>query len=305
MEFAESPRPTVAAVIVMYNSADEAIPCVRSCLAQHGVDMSVILVNNGSTDQSGQVAETAFLDEPRLEILEVSPNRGFSGGANAGLSRALRCDSDFIWLLTDDLEIDPRAAIELAEAMDAHPLAGAAGQMIYDASQRDRIYYCGGTVDLSGSNHELEGLIDDGSLGSAAPRETGFVTGASMFFRPDALLGAGLMDESFWLYWEDVDLSLRIADAGFQLLVVPRSHAWHHTTPPRDRSMPKRLRYYWRNYFRIVEKHELGSRSSAIRTALGLLRDEYHREGIGASIAILRGLLDYTLKRSGPISNSW
>lgn len=296
---------SVIAVVVMYNSSDEAGECAASCLAQIGVRLSVIVVDNGSTDASGDAIRSRFATEPRLSVLPVSPNSGFSGGANAGLRKALERGSDYIWLLTDDIEIDANAGYELARAMDEDPRAGLAGQYIYDQTARNQIYFGGGIVTFNGASHEHEREFDDGSLSIEPARETGFVTGASMFFRSDALRRTGLMDESYWLYWEDVDISLRVKEAGYQLIVVPRSKAWHNVTPSRHKSMPTRLRYYWRNYLKTVEKHGLGDVEVAQRQALGLLRDEYHREGLGASWAILMGIWDFRRRRSGPIRGAW
>jgi GT2 family glycosyltransferase len=297
--------PSITAVIVMYNSFSDATVGVDSCLSQEAVDLSVVLVDNGSFDGSGDLARERYRSEPRVAVLDVTPNRGFSGGANAGMAHALTLPTDYVWLLTDDIELHQQAAATLCAALGDWAQAGAAGQYIYSRAERHRIYYAGGAVDRHGTRHRLEGQIDDDSIPAALPQETEFLTGASMLFRPEVLSTVGLMDESFWLYWEDVDLSMRIREAGWTLIVVPASKAWHDVTPPGHGSMPLRLRYYWRNYLRTVRKHALWSSTAATSWALRHIRSEYLREGPRAALAVVLGTMDFWRGRTGPIQGRW
>jgi len=304
---ATTARPRVTAVVVMYDSAADAARVVETCLAQHDVDLDVVVVDNGSNDDSAEQIDTRFGSEPRVTLVRMEHNRGFSGGANTGMAAALDRGADYVWLLTDDLELDADAARELVSAMEAHPEAGAAGQYIYHRDEPDRIYFGGGVVTEDGSTHERmderDGASNDGT--PQAVRETGFVTGASMFFRAGVLREVGLMDETYWLYWEDVDLSYRVKEGGHTLIVVPASKAWHHVTPALDRSMRTRQRYFWRNFLRFQVKHGLATKVAAAWAMAKRVPDTRRREGRSAALTQARSILDFLLGRSGPIKGRW
>jgi hypothetical protein len=297
--------PLIVAVVVMYNSGAEAVDCARRLLGQVDARVEVVIVDNGSADDSFDEAQQTFGDEPRVHVCRISPNRGFSGGANEGMLRAFALDPAYIWLLTDDLELDVSAGASLLAAMESDPTIGLAGPYIYFANDRGRIYYGGGDLGARGASHEHAGEVPPASADKGPVRDTGYVTGACLFFRAEALRRVGFMDESFWLYWEDADLSWRFTHAGWRAVVVPAASAWHDATDPTDRTMPVRARYAWRNELRFMNKHRVRPTAPMVvanfRHTVGLLR----RGDILRARPLFLGTLDFVLGRSGPIKGSW
>lgn len=297
--------PETLAVVVMYNSHEEVARCVETLLAQTAPGLEILVVDNGSADDSGARTRARFAGDARVSVLEMRPNRGFSGGANFGFKAALARNPRFVWLLTDDLELAPEALGHLREALEADPRIGLAGQYILDRAHPEILYYGGGRFAPEGALHEHKGerLEPGGDPGPA--RDTDYATGASMFWRAEALAAVGGMDEAFWLYWEDADLSHRCRLAGWRVVVVPRACSWHDVTPEDDPSMPLRTRYSTRNELRFCRKHGLGpTRKRAWKTfKWGLKRWLRNRDE--KAWAAGRGALDHLLGRTGPIRGRW
>jgi GT2 family glycosyltransferase len=296
--------PHIIAVVVMYDSGPAAIACARGLLAQEAIRIDVIIVDNGSADDSFVLAHDEFTADDRVVVARVTPNRGFSGGANEGMSRALEAGADYVWLVTDDLELDSRAGAALVAAMEQDANIGLAGPYVYFADDRDRIYFGGGRLGPDGASHEHAGEVAGPSVAQGPVRDTGYVTGSSMFLRADALQDVGLMDESFWLYFEDADLSWRIRASGRRVVVLPSARAWHDATPSSDKTMRVRMRYAYRNELRFLRKHHLRRapekvwENTVTSARLAKARDARARP-------LLLGTIDFLLGRSGPIKGSW
>ncbi len=295
----------VVAIVVMFNSHEEAGRCVQTILDETAPGIDILVVNNGSADDSGALTRKRFQDEPRVTVADLEVNRGFSGGANAGFALALQRRPQFVWLLTDDIELAPQSADHLLSAMAQDSRIGLAGQYILDRAQPDTLYYGGGVLAPVGAIHEHRGEIIDVGQDLGPARETEFVTGASMFWRTEALMKVGPMDETFWLYWEDADLSYRTHQAGWRVVVVPNALAWHDVTSSGDPSMPLRTRYSIRNELRFLRKHGLRNTwkmawHSIIR---GLRRRLLRGDRLAGAAAL--GAMDHLLGRTGQIRGRW
>jgi GT2 family glycosyltransferase len=303
----------VAAGVVVYNAAEDAADTVRALLASDHPNFEIVVLDNGSTDGSGEVLRSAFAGEPRVVVVRKEPNSGFSGGVNALREELLRTGADYAWILCDDVKVASDAMRLLVEALARDPGIGLAGQTIYHEEARDLVYFSGGWMTLDAPDtgwvevgHEHGGERDDGAVRGGPVRECGWITGASMFFRAEALRDSGGMDPTFWLYYEDVDLSWRVRKAGWRIAIVPASRAWHSVTPPTHASMAMRIRYSTRNRLLFVERRR-GTRSKALALK-SLLRFVGER---GVSVlgwsgrAVLRGTLDYLLGRTGRIRGTW
>lgn len=303
----------VAVGVIVYNSAADAEGTVRACLESDHRDLSVTILDNGSTDGSGEALAAAFRDEARVRVVRHAPNAGFSGGFNALREELARTGAPYAWVLADDVRVAPDALRLLVDAVAADPGVGLAGQLLLDALAPERVYFAGGWMKLDDPvpgwievGHEHADEIDDGTLSSAAVRPCAWVTGASMFFRAAALRDSGGMDPSYWLYFEDIDLSWRIRQAGWRIVVVPRARGWTPLTPSSDASLTRRLRYTARNRLHFMARRHVASRRAlAVRSLAQVLRER----GLFALArpwrGLLEGTLDFVMGRTGPIRGSW
>jgi GT2 family glycosyltransferase len=208
-------------VVVNLNRRDLLQACLNSLWRQTFADFEVVVVDNGSSDDS--VGFLKSLQEPRLRIVELPVNKGFAGGCNAGIVRA---EGRYIATLNNDAEADPRWLEELIRAMESDPRAGMCASKILFHADRQRIDKVGHLMYWDGLNHGRgSGEADTGQYDE--PSEVLFPDGAAALYRRAMLDQSGLFDESFFAYGDDADLGMRGRLAGWTGLYVPTAIVYH------------------------------------------------------------------------------
>ncbi len=158
---------------------------------------------------------------PHVEIRELEQNLGFAKGNNAGIRAALERGAGYVWLLNNDTTVDPMALRAMVEKAESDPRIGAVGSAIYYMSDPKRLQAWGG-----GDVNFWLGRWRHFSMPVAEERIQ-FLTGASLLLRRSVLESVGLLDEGYFLYWEDADYCFRIRRAGWRLAVAGNSTVWH------------------------------------------------------------------------------
>lgn len=207
-------------IIPNWNGESLLPACLGSLRRQSLQDFEVILVDNGSTDRSVEVARARV---PALRVIRFPENRGFSAGVNAGIRQARGRE---IALLNSDVEADPEWLEALVKALDSHPEVSACASRMLSSRDRSRLdgvgigCLAGGIGYPIGSHEPTDGQY-------AYPFEVlGPCAGAALY-RRELFDTVGLFDEEFFAYHEDVDLSLRAQWAGLRSLYVPSAVAYH------------------------------------------------------------------------------
>ncbi|HEX4997202.1 MAG TPA: glycosyltransferase family 2 protein [Terriglobia bacterium] len=218
-------NPTVSVVVVNFNRRALLERCLHSLEQQRFRDFEIVVVDNGSSDDSLNFlrAWSGGKDMPALRIVALGNNRGFSGGCNAGIEVAT---GRYIATLNNDAVADPLWLEELAGAMDSDPQIGmCASKILLDADRR-RIDKVGHLIYLDGLNHGRgSGEEDRGQYETLT--ETLFPDGAAALYRRAMLDETGLFDEAFFAYGDDADLGLRGRLAGWHCVYAPRAIAFH------------------------------------------------------------------------------
>lgn len=209
-------------IVVNWNQKQLTLECLESLRAVQGCH--VLVVDNGSADGSAAAVRAAF---PHMEVLETGVNLLYAGGNNAGIERALAAGAEHIVLLNNDTIVDAAFIDHLRSRMNADPRCGIVGPKIYYADAPDRIWYAGGEVSFWKGMLWHRGIreADQGQFDRAA--ETGYVTGCCLMIRREAFDRAGLLDEQYRMYGEDVDLCMRVKRAGFSIWYEPAARVWH------------------------------------------------------------------------------
>jgi GT2 family glycosyltransferase len=205
------------AVVLNWNGGADTLAALASL---DGIP--TICVDNGSTDGSDELVEERF---PGVELLRTGENLGFSGGNNVGLRRALEQGAEWVLLLNNDAVAEPGLSAALAGAATARPDAGLlACKVLFEDGKR--LEYAGAdfnaTLGYSGRSIGYGGLDHFHEL-----RDAGRADGAAMAVSRAAAERAGLLDESLFVYVEDVEWSLRIRAAGFAVVFVPDAVVRH------------------------------------------------------------------------------
>jgi GT2 family glycosyltransferase len=151
---------------------------------------------------------------------------------NVGIREAFRLGAEYVWLLNNDAETESDTLAALVDACEADPAIGAASPFIADSSGNE--WFAGGKI-----SYFRMRAIHIAQKSQTHPYESEYLSGCAIFFRSAALSAAGLFNERYFLYHEDVDISLRIHRIGWKLCVVPRARVSHHEQS--ERKNPQKL----------------------------------------------------------------
>ncbi len=219
----------VSVVILTWNSLPAIEACLASLLGSTTVSREVIVVDNGSQDQTVKVLRARF---PSVQVIENRHNRGVAPARNQGLRRSR---GEYVLILDDDTILHPPALDHLIQVLDSRPEVGLCGPKLIDA---------GGHLCLS--CRLFPTLLD--KLGRRFPsaltrnaarqveladwahdtlRSVDYVIGACQLIRRRALDEVGLLDERIFYGPEDIDLCLRLYQAGWQVVYQPAAVVTH------------------------------------------------------------------------------
>jgi len=216
--------------------------------------LKVLLVDNGSPDNSSERLRASF---PDIEFLQTGRNLGYAGGNNRGIEQALKSQTDYILILNNDTVLDRRAVSQLVHAAEVGngKIGGVCPKILYH-DQPELIWYAGGEFSpIKGLGlHWGDGKLDRPDEVERV-REITFMTGACCLLSAELLIELKGFDEDFFAYVEDADLSLRIRQAGYQLLYQPSARILHHCPPPGTPPSPFQIRQRDLNRRRVMRKH--------------------------------------------------
>lgn len=208
---------SVAILIVNWNGRTLLQACLESSLRQdYSGEVTVLVIDNGSTDGSPEYVEEQFPDV----LLLRNRHNNYTSANNLGVHAT---ETEFVLLLNSDARLDPSCLQILVDSIQPHSdVAGSAPKILYPDG---RLYTTGiqETDDLYWFDRD-QGKADQGDVES---EEVFGISGCCALFRRDAWLRAGGQDEDFHMYYEDVDFCLRLRDLGYRFLYVPEARATH------------------------------------------------------------------------------
>ena len=240
----------VLAVVVNWNGAEMTRACCASLAAQTHRLLHVRVVDNGSTSNTVEELRAAC---PAAEVVGTGRNLGFAGGVNAGLRAAGGFAAfDCVWLLNNDAVCDPDALARLLAAAEADPRLAAVGCALREADGR------GGERQVAaGKRMRPPFYIPRPPRQGEAPD---YLCGACLLVRREALEDVGLLDESFFFFFEDADWSFRAVAQGWRIGVaegVPVRHLGGGTIRRNSRSRSRCYRDGHVRFLRRQARHPL------------------------------------------------
>ncbi len=265
-------------VILNWNTRDLLRDCLRSVEASRGVSMRVCVVDNASDDGSAEMVAAEF---PRVLLIRSPRNDGYAAGNNLGL-RALGFDRGqqagprHALLLNPDTVVPADGLARLVAHLDAHPEVGVAGPKIVlpdgslDLACRRSFptpevsfYRLTGLSKLFPKSR-LFGRYNLTYLDPDQETEVDSVVGACMLVRGDAIARAGLLDEKFFMYGEDIDWALEIRKAGWRARYFPDVTLLHVKRAASRRSSKAQIAfheamlYFYNKHYRGVTNPVVG-----------------------------------------------
>jgi len=211
----------LSVVIPNWNGLRFLATCLGALRDQTLADIEVILVDNASSDGSGDFVRTGYSE---VRLIELGENRGFTGACNVGMEAATGA---YIALLNNDTEVQPDWAEQVVAAFADHPDAGIVASKMLLFDQRDRFHTAGDffTTDGRAGNRGAwewdTGQYDRGEYVFSA-------CGGSAAYRKSMLSEIGRLDDDYFFLLEDVDLAWRAQLAGYKVWYEPRAIVFHH-----------------------------------------------------------------------------
>ncbi len=281
-----APMNDLGIVIVNWNTRDYLRRCLQTVFASQGaITYHVVVVDNGSADGSAQMVAAEF---PQATLISGHGNIGYPAGNNLGL-RALGFSDQpgqtspdaprYALLLNPDTELPPDALTEIVAYLDAHPEIGVIGP---------RLVLPDGSLDLACRRSlptvevSLWRLIGFSKLFPRSKRfgrynltfldedeiaEVGAVVGAFMMLRREAIDRVGLLDETFFMYGEDLDWCKRIGEAGWRIVYYPRVRVLHIKRAASRQNKRARLEFV-RAFLIFYRKHYRAGTSWPVHLAV-------------------------------------
>jgi GT2 family glycosyltransferase len=213
----------IAVVIPSWNSVELLPACLDSVAAQEGVEIELLAVDNGSSDGTIEL-----LRDRGVEHVGLPRNAGFAAAMNLG---AARTRAAAVLALNADATLAPGAAAALAAALSEDPTLGGVQPRILQREEgaedpeRARLYSAGQA--LTGDGRALEVGAGEAQEAYRQRREVFGVCGAACLLRRELFERLGGYDESYFSFYEDVDLNVRARIAGWRFLYEPAAVAWH------------------------------------------------------------------------------
>jgi GT2 family glycosyltransferase len=227
----KSDRPRVSVIILNYNTRDDLRTCLRSVqrteVATGELQAEIFVVDNASADNSADMVESEF---PRVRLIRAPRNGGYAYGNNLAIRV---CRGEYVLLLNPDALVPPGAIGSLCKYLDARPDAGVVGPKVVRPDGSLDLACRRSFPSLAVSSYRILGLsklfprsrrfgrYNLTYLDPDLPAEVDSVVGACMLVRRAAIEQAGLLDEQFFMYGEDLDWAYRMKQAGWRILYNP------------------------------------------------------------------------------------
>ena len=217
-------KPKVCILVLNWNGADDTIACLGSLQELTYPHTEILVIDNGSKDDSVKRIQQVF---PAVDLLELPENLLYGGGNNAGLEWARGRDFDYLIFLNNDTTVAADFVEPLLAAFASDRSVGMAAPLMCYAADPDLVWYGGGSVNLWTGRVAHKHIRD--SVSSIGPRavSTDYITGCCLMIPTSLAVELGGFDPAFKMYGEDVDLSLRCRAAGYQLTFTPQSRIFH------------------------------------------------------------------------------
>lgn len=224
-------HPTIGAVILNWNLPDQTLACVRALGESTLKADSVLVVDNGSSDESLAAFKRALRAD---EVLGLPENIGFAGGMNAGIREMRGRGMDYVLIMNNDVCVAPDMLQKLIDEASIDPLCSIAAPVVCFTYPSEKVWHAGSRF---GRFLLLPKRVGDDEIGRAASVEVDAVPASVWLLSSRAIDKIGVFDPRYFMYYEDWDYCWRAHAAGLRIRVIGAARAWHAVSAS-TRSMP-------------------------------------------------------------------
>ena len=264
-------------ITVNYNGLKDTCALIDSI--PFNEDMEVIVVDNGSKEDEASILQQRY---PSIKAIRSNKNLGFAGGNNLGINAA---KGKYLFLINNDTvfkEFNPQVLIN---RLESSPKIGMVCPKIRFAWDNNPIQFAGYTPlsTITVRNKAIGfGQEDKGQYDTA--RQTPYAHGAAMMLKREVIDKVGLMPECYFLYYEELDWSMIINRAGYEIWYEPASTIYHKESQSTGQNSPLRTYYIIRNRLLLVKRNWSGF-------------TKYLSYGYLIAIVATRDIIKYTFQR--------
>jgi GT2 family glycosyltransferase len=231
------------------------------------IQLQLTIVDNGS----GDAPSIESTPQVTPTIVYEPNNRGYAAGVNVAIRRALAQGADYILVANSDVVFGPDCLHKLLSVASQRPNAGVLGPVVLVEGTDSRIESAGQGFNPWTGRHRL--LHQNGRFNRLrGPQSVDAVSGCAWLLTRAAIEFVGLLDENYFLYFEDLDWCIRARQAGFEVLVVPSAYVWHRSGSSIGTDSPLVTSYSVRNHLRVVGRYG----RKPLSQALGPIVVGYH-----------------------------
>jgi len=223
----------------------------------------VVVVDNGSRGNDAQVLAEKF--GGYIHLIQNDRNYGYTGGNNIGLNYALtHSRPDYFLILNNDIVVARDFLAYLVEAAESDASIGITGPKVYFYDFPDRIHCAGARIYMRQGQVACIGMkqVDRGQYDTI--REVDYLAGCCLLIKKEVIAKVGLLDESYFCYWDETDFCVRAVRASYKVVYIPKARIWHKV-PMKEKILAKTttsgktagIPYYYttRNSFKFMRKY--------------------------------------------------
>jgi len=247
--------PKVFIIILNWNGLKDTLECLESVFKLDYPNFEVIVVDNGSTDNSAEIIPKMYA---QVIFVENKQNLGYTGGNNIGMQYAMDNGADYIWLLNNDMVVEPDTLSKLIETAELNFKIGLISPTIYYYDKPEKIQFCGSYIDWE---HQTIIYPKDNDEPVAEKFKTSTdvcLWGTALLIKRALVENIGYLNERYFAYWEDTDYSIRSLEAGFKNYVENQAKIKHRNQLTEEGVPRKAIHYYYymvRNEYYLWSQH--------------------------------------------------
>lgn len=224
-------EPLVYIILLNYNGYEDTIKCVETLNKIDYNNYKILIVDNASTDNSIAVMNKKLVS---IDLVPNTINEGFAGGNNLGIKFALKRGADYILMLNNDTLVEPRFLYNMLSTFNKAQDIGIVGCKIMYYPETNKIWYAGGYIDWFKFIGKHRGMseIDNGQYDNE--EKIDFMTGCCMLVKREVFEKVGLLSEEYFMYLEDVDFCVKVAENNFKIWYNPKAIIYHKVGSSND-----------------------------------------------------------------------
>jgi GT2 family glycosyltransferase len=258
MNIIDQKKPRVFTIVINWNQLNLTLECLESLSQSIYPNNTIVVVDNGSTDESPKSINDRF---PLLTLIECGENLGYSEGNNRGIEFALREGADYIFLLNNDTIVDPHMLSKLVDVAESDPTIGITGPTMFYMDPQDILWGGENWIDWRKANTVRSAMGAKINLllpENMEPRSTDYIDSCAILIKREVIEKIGMMDCKYFINFDDLDLNTRARKAGFRVMYVPTAVMWHKVSAAMGLASPATTYYMTRNSLLFFLTHGPG-----------------------------------------------